>query len=69
LWHNFRPDGILTGVLNTLEWQGYADADRPHLYTIPSTSFAELSQFMKTRFKAERIHMIGDAEISCQKVG
>ncbi|MCY4001432.1 MAG: Nif3-like dinuclear metal center hexameric protein [Bacteroidetes bacterium] len=68
-WHNFQPDGILTGVLNTLGWQGYADADRPHVCTIPSTSLAQLSQFMKTRFKAKRIRVIGDAEMSCQKIG
>ena len=68
-WHNFQPDGILTGVLNTLGWQGYADADRPHLCTIPSVSLAELSQLMKTRFKAKRIRVIGDANMSCQRIG
>jgi len=68
-WHNFQPDGILTGVLKTLGWQGYADADRPHLCTIPSISLAQLSQFMKTRFQAKRIRVIGDAEMSCQKIG
>ncbi len=68
-WHAYKPDGVTTGALKLLGWESYADAERPQLCQIPSISLAELSRFMKARFGAKRIRVMGDADMSCSRVG
>ncbi len=68
-WHGYRPDGIATGVLKHLGWEAYADPERPQLCRIPSITLGELSQFMKVRFGAKRLRVMGDAGMSCSSVG
>ncbi len=68
-WHGYQSDGILTGVLKLLGWEAYSDSIHPHLCQIPDISLAELSRFLKTRFGAPRIRVIGDAGMSCNRVG
>lgn len=64
-WHAHKPDGITTGALNLLGWEAYADMDQPQLCTIPSLSLAELSQFLKIRFGAKRVRVMGSAGMPC----
>lgn len=68
-WHAYKPDGIATGVLKLLGWEAYAEASQPQLCRIPPISLAELSQFMKARFGAKRIRVMGNAGMSCSRVG
>ena len=68
-WHTYKPDGIATGVLKLLGWEAYADADQPQLCRIPPISLAQLTQFMKSRFDAKRIRVMGNADMSCSRVG
>ena len=68
-WHAHKPDGITTGVLKLLGWEAYAEVGQPQLCQIPPISLAELSQFMKARFGAKRIRVMGDAGMSCSRVG
>jgi NIF3 (NGG1p interacting factor 3) len=36
-WHLRRPDGILSGVTHTLNWEKYHSAANPNFFTIPET--------------------------------
>ncbi|MCY4232383.1 MAG: Nif3-like dinuclear metal center hexameric protein [Bacteroidetes bacterium] len=68
-WHGHQPDGILTGALKMLGWEAYSESMQPHVCQIPSISLAELSQFLKVRFSAQRIRVIGDSGMLCSRVG
>ena len=68
-WHAYKPSGIVTGALKLLGWEAYADTDHPQLCRIPPVSLAQLSRFMKARFGAKRLRVIGEADMSCSRVG
>ena len=68
-WHAHEPDGILDGVLKHLGWKAYADARQPHLCQIPPTSLGDLSLFVKSRFGAKRLRVMGRFGMSCSRVG
>ncbi len=68
-WHAHRPDGVATGVLKRLGWEAYAQPDQPQICQIPSVPLGELSRFMKDRFGAERIRVMGSADMPCSRVG
>ena len=68
-WHAHEPDGIATGVLKRLGWEAYAQPDQPHLCQIPPVPLSELSRFMKDRFGAKQIRVMGNAGMPCSRVG
>ncbi|MCY4673983.1 MAG: Nif3-like dinuclear metal center hexameric protein [Bacteroidetes bacterium] len=68
-WHAHRPDGIATGVLKRLGWEAYAQPDQPQICQIPSVPLGELSRFMKDRFGAKRVRVMGSADMPCSRVG
>ena len=68
-WHAHEPDGIVTGVLKELGWEAYADSDRPHICTIPSTSLTNLALFVKRQFGSERVRVVGKHDMPCTRVG
>lgn len=68
-WHAHRPDGVATGVLKRLGWEAYAQPDQSQICQIPSVPLGELSRFMKDRFGAERIRVMGSADMPCSRVG
>ena len=68
-WHAHEPDGVATGVLKRLGWEAYAQPDQPQICQIPSVPLGELSLFMKDRFGAQRIRVMGSAGMPCSRVG
>ena len=68
-WHAHDPDGIATGVLKRLGWEAYAQPDQPQICQIPPVPLGELSRFMKDRFGAEQIRVMGSAGMPCSRIG
>ena len=68
-WHAHEPDGVATGVLKRLGWEAYAQPDQPQICQIPTVPLGELSRFMKDRFGAERIRVMGSAGMPCSRIG
>ena len=68
-WHARDPDGIATGVLRLLGWTGYAQPDNPQRCVIPATPLSQLSVFMKRRFGAQRVRVMGPPALPCERVG
>lgn len=66
--HTLRPDGITKGVLEQLEWQGYAGKDIPNILTFPSTSVKNLVDHAKNKLHIEKVRFIGDPAQMCTKV-
>lgn len=68
-WHAHSPDGIATGVLKLLGWEGYALPGRPQICHIPPVKLSNLSLFMKQRFGAKRLRIMGNPDMDCARVG
>lgn len=66
--HTIRPDGVIKGVMEQLEWQQYADKDNPVLLTFPSTSVKDLVNHTKNKLHIEKVRFIGDPAQMCTKV-
>jgi putative NIF3 family GTP cyclohydrolase 1 type 2 len=67
-WHMHKPDGIMTGVLKALGWEGYADPGRRNLCTIPSMPLRNLAAILKEKLGAKSVQVVGDGEMQCRRV-
>ena len=68
-WHARNPDGIATGVLKHLGWEGYAEPENPQVCQIPAIPLSRLAQVMKRSFGAQRVRVMGAPELPCSRVG
>ncbi|UFH53121.1 Nif3-like dinuclear metal center hexameric protein [Spirosoma sp. KNUC1025] len=67
-WHSHRPDGIYTGVLNTLGWSKNTDSDNPAIVTLPATPLSQLISHAKDKLGIKLVRVVGDATQSCKRV-
>ncbi len=67
-WHARDPDGIAIGVLRHLGWEGYAQPGNPQICEVPAMPLSRLALFMKRRFGAQRVRVMGAPELTCSKV-
>lgn len=67
-WHARRPDGILTGMLEILEWAKYRDPENPRVLTMPATPLRSLARDMQKRLKVRTMRIVGDPEMPVSKV-
>ena len=68
-WHRHRPDGILTGVLESLGWSDYSDPEHPSLCIIPPLTLRELGLYLKKRLGTDGVRVIGDPHMICRRIG
>jgi putative NIF3 family GTP cyclohydrolase 1 type 2 len=68
-WHMHRPDGILTGVVRSLQWQKFQSASDPGTFAVPEMTLAELAAQMKKRLGIETVRVVGDPRMKVTKVG
>jgi putative NIF3 family GTP cyclohydrolase 1 type 2 len=66
--HSHEPDGVVTGVLQALNWLPYQSAANPWLLNIPSASLQSVISHCKTRLNISRIQYIGDLSDPCKRV-
>lgn len=68
-WHTYRPDGILHGLLDRLDWHPYLDENRENTAVIPTISLKKLARFFKKRLDLDRTFIVGDPDLSCHQIG
>jgi putative NIF3 family GTP cyclohydrolase 1 type 2 len=66
-WHMHVPDGILTGLIITLGWSAYQDAEIAYLFNIPPTPFGELVTFLKGKLAIPMVKVGGATDMTCQR--
>lgn len=66
--HAHRPDGVLTGLLTTLDWAKYADSDNPHVLTLRATPLGQLIAHAKDKLGIKLVRVVGDPHQSCQRI-
>jgi putative NIF3 family GTP cyclohydrolase 1 type 2 len=66
--HSVRPDGVMKGVIDQLEWQKYAPADLKGIINLPSTTVGDLISLVKNKLGISMVRYIGDVRQSCSKI-
>jgi putative NIF3 family GTP cyclohydrolase 1 type 2 len=67
-WHRYRPDGIMTGVVQALGWADYADPDDWPLFMLPETTVGALARSLKDSLAIEAVRVVGDLAMPCSHV-
>jgi putative NIF3 family GTP cyclohydrolase 1 type 2 len=66
-WHMHEPDGILTGVLRQLGWDGRLEPGKWDI-KLPDMSLADLVAHLRNSMGAEHIRVVGSANMTCRHV-
>jgi putative NIF3 family GTP cyclohydrolase 1 type 2 len=66
--HSHKPDGVVTGVLQALDWIPYQHAVNPWLINIPPASLQSVINHCKSRLHISRVQYIGDMSDQCKRV-
>lgn len=66
--HSFRPDGVLTGVLQALGWEKYYDPSEPRMVKVPPLKLGELISLVKEKLSIETLRFIGDRNQVCERI-
>ena len=66
--HSHKPDGVLAGVVNALDWQQYYNPEKPHILSIPSTTLSELITHLKNKLGISHLKFIGDLSQNCSRI-
>ena len=70
-WHRRQPDGILTGLMNTLEWSRYQKPDATgakgnyqgrQYFVLPQMSLRQLAETLQTRLKSRVTRVVGSPQ-------
>ncbi|MFD0693415.1 Nif3-like dinuclear metal center hexameric protein [Paenibacillus sp. GCM10027628] len=71
LIHENRPDGIMEGLLRSLDWKQYVIEDRPasSIVDIPAMTIREVAEYVKTMLDIPFVRIVGDTSTVCKRVG
>jgi len=67
-WHMRRPDGIMTGVVRSLQWQKFQSSSEPGFFVVPETTLGGLAALMKQRLGIQTVRVVGNPEMKVTKV-
>jgi len=67
-WHIRRPDGILSGMADALNWQHYDRADVPNLFVLPHITLRELAKSVQDRIGIKVLRVVGSPDLEVTKV-
>lgn len=70
-WHRYRPDGIMTGLIQALEWTPFVTEHRPaaSLLTVPPMTVKELALYVKNKLGISFVRVAGDGSMTCTRIG
>lgn len=70
-WHRYKPDGIMAGLIQALDWQSYIVENKPAatILSIPSMTLAEISEHIKGRLGIQFLRFAGDLSMKCTRIG
>lgn len=68
-WHRYEPDGILTGFLQRLGWEGKLIPEIDNAVEIPTTYLQTLARELAISLNLTRTFYIGDPNLNCSRLG
>jgi putative NIF3 family GTP cyclohydrolase 1 type 2 len=71
-WHRYRPDGILTGVVQQLEWESYQESQNGggygYVFNLPPMPLASMVALLQAKLGVVAPRVVGSAEMMCRRV-
>ncbi|MFC5449727.1 Nif3-like dinuclear metal center hexameric protein [Paenibacillus aestuarii] len=69
--HRYQPDGIMTGLIQALDWDKYVTEHQRvvSLLTLPAMSVKEIAEHVKRQMGISFVRVVGDPAMSCTRVG
>ena len=67
-WHGRRPDGIATGMVRELGWEGHADPQNPRRFVFPGIPLAQFARDMQAKLKIRVLRVVGDPAMPVNRV-
>jgi putative NIF3 family GTP cyclohydrolase 1 type 2 len=68
-WHARKPDGILEGMTQALDWRKFQNQSEPHLFKLPQQSLASLASDVKRKLDVRTLRVVGDPSLMVSKIG
>jgi putative NIF3 family GTP cyclohydrolase 1 type 2 len=69
--HKCLPDGIMAGLLNSLDWQAYEVESQKaaSLLILPEMTMQEVILYIKKKLNIQYVRFIGDLAMTCRRIG
>jgi putative NIF3 family GTP cyclohydrolase 1 type 2 len=67
-WHRMKPDGILRGVADALQWEGNESVTDPNLFVLPRTTVRDLARTIQQRIGIKTIRVVGDPNLQVSQI-
>lgn len=70
--HLYKPDGILSGMLQALEWEAYADPERRNVLTPPAQevhTVHTIADHLKRKLGIDSMLVAGDPDLPVKRFG
>jgi putative NIF3 family GTP cyclohydrolase 1 type 2 len=69
--HRYKPDGIMAGLIEALEWESYVEKNHPTstIVNIPPMTVKEIAQYVKTKLGMEFVRTAGELSQNCTRIG
>lgn len=70
-WHRYQPDGIMQGLLQSLEWESYVEKNQATatVLTIPSMTVKEIAAYVKRKLGIDFVRSVGEISMPCTRIG
>ena len=66
--HAHRPDGVISGVVNALGWEKYADPKKQYLLNIEPLTMKNIIELVKEKLGIAHLRFIGNKEQLCRRI-
>ena len=68
-WHMRRPDGIEAGMVRSLGWEKFQNAENQYLFVLPETTVKNLAEEVASKLGSPVVRVVGEPEMKVTKVG
>lgn len=66
--HRIKPDGIMSGMVNKLNWEKYVVNGNLSQYLIPETTLEGLLKYLKQIFPSNAFYIVGNKDLKLSRV-
>ncbi|WP_026298126.1 Nif3-like dinuclear metal center hexameric protein [Cohnella laeviribosi] len=70
-WHRYRPDGIMAGLIQALDWEPFVEEHLPaaSVVSLPVRTVREIAGYVKEKLGIPHVRVAGDPSLPCSRVG
>ncbi|WP_078548795.1 Nif3-like dinuclear metal center hexameric protein [Litchfieldia alkalitelluris] len=69
--HRYQPDGIMQGLLQSLQWDSYEEQNEPvvSIVEIPTMTLKEVAEYLKNKLDINYVRSMGNPTKNCARIG